>query len=888
MVKTAIEAKRKYEREKKRRHRAARSLERKREETKKRSARKRKQRDKTDDNEAERDRRGKREAERVRRNNMSSEEKEKKKRANRDAMRALRSQRSPEEIKKENEAKRDKMSVLRGERSEKENEELNNAKREAMREARKNRSADKANAQRETKRICMQLSREKERKERRKYAIDFSTLLSEYPHYPAHPTFDNAHRCLEGTVMKYYVTSGNMDFYRLKELDDPNDTKEEKNKKISGLKDEIRAQLPTIEKLENMRIAYATDTGIALQSPDGDISYTRILGCGCCGISDLESQVQFHKTNIRKLGLLKVAKDCKFLRLKDDRSRRFVEVLDDPLGNKKTIDLMRGINWWLHEETDQLYWLHPNLVDKEGNDKHYTYLCNYCRASISKKRIPEHSLAKVNFGSATRLNLPPLKPLTRLLLSRVRCYRIVLKLVPNDIGRTDGSGSPLRGHYIMFGHDTPKVLADVISSPDTLTDDFTLHLVCPKGRADWMMQQAFSTSLIQISCIEAHQWLTVLKSLNPEYEHDKVPSYDKLLETATAITDKLKKQAVIEECDKAVEAEMKIGDDVAGVRSSSLDEDLRWQAVASGDDKYPDPIVGSYSVHNLEGSKHGDNKRQKVESYVLRAIAKNLTANKKENCIRQLLRSKRQAEPLNEFIEGDRILVKAFPDVFLLGTAYGRTQGTLGDRQCRHLLCQHDQVPACCTELISFLTDQKIRHGNLGAVKRSMEASAEYVHKLAEKFRSKTYVRKALKAASQLKCKEAKEILDDFMPFLESSGRNIQFGVFDGKKLLQHHYALSMRYGSASLFGTIAPHDPLDPTAFRLALGLAHGNTQFPSRAGKDFYEALHNEADLLVDELIKIPCFYRKRYAVVSQNPVVSARMYKLILEAVVKLRSD
>jgi flagellar biosynthesis GTPase FlhF len=248
------------------------------------------------------------------------------------------------------------------------------------------------------------------------------------------------------------------------------------------------------------------------------------------------------------------------------------------------------------------------------------------------------------------------------------------------------------------------------------------------------------------------------------------------------------------------------------------------------------------------------------------------------------LKSTREEEALNEFVENDRILAASFPDVFLLGSVHHKNRGTLLQSQAKHVLCQYDNAAATCSELMAFLFDQRLRHSNLGGVSQTFQGSADLLEKLSKQYNTPQYLAKFEVALNNPKGQAAKSILKDFLPHLRSGGSRTRFGVFDGSALLSHVYAKSMRYGASTVFGTIAPHDSNDVTAMRFALG-AFSNTTFPCVAGNDFYKTLHTHGGtLIVDANIVIPCSYSARMRMVTNNPVAAARFYSVVLEAILE----
>ena len=121
------------------------------------------------------------------------------------------------------------------------------------------------------------------------------------------------------------------------------------------------------------------------------------------------------------------------------------------------------------------YHLYPKLVDPpaaDTSDEPSVLLCKpHCyNAAVASPKVdsygnvlpPSRSLAAgTDFGDLTVLGLPPLSDIERLLLSDVRMYAIVQKIVGPD---WDQKNKPhwhkmkAVGHFIAFMHSGPKAV----------------------------------------------------------------------------------------------------------------------------------------------------------------------------------------------------------------------------------------------------------------------------------------------------------------------------------------------------------------------------------------------------------------------------------------------
>ncbi len=536
--------------------------------------------------------------------------------------------------------------------------------------------------------------------------LTFDTLLADYPTYPEAPVIGEVNENPSSAVLKYYLMNGCMDFHKANMLPELAENKEDKEKydsTVNDLVEELKGQLPSHEKLEQMRKDYIHDTGIANMDADDLVSYTNMFCCGCCGVKELDVNDEFKKVKLSDLDLLLVPNDCPYRSILKDP---MLNVPADNKGTMKQLDLREAMNWYKDASSDRLYWLHPEFVDTGENTTHSanepgsygvcgpgdngvvddvaegvaegvaedvtdgemtdkticvgsTWLCKSCFQSLrgpGTPSIPAHSLALVNFGSARRLGLPELNPLTRMVISKIRNHRIVLKLLANNLDRTDATGSTLRGHYIMFNHDAPNVLAKQFLKLKSFEDIFTVHMICADGKKDWMLQRAWQTEAINIQSHVAYQYLAVLKKLHKEYSDLKLPSFEAFKETIASLKANLRENTMLDENTEMALLEDNIGADVGNVRSEKrqgpvVDKDAVQEEVDrdevvvedsqdanevvvevdAGEDTNltgnpnPEPALGSYYVHNPPGSRCSQRgSRKDVSLELLVGIGKNL------------------------------------------------------------------------------------------------------------------------------------------------------------------------------------------------------------------------------------------------------------------------
>ena len=79
--------------------------------------------------------------------------------------------------------------------------------------------------------------------------------------------------------------------------------------------------------------------------------------------------------------------------------------------------------------------------------------------------------------------------------------------------------------------------------------------------------------------------------------------------------------------------------------------------------------------------------------------------------------SYRNSVPACDFDDNDYSLTCAFPHIFPLGRAYGRSTGTLNKEQLNHLFTQFHQAPARDRKLLAYIFDNKRRTQTMLGVK---------------------------------------------------------------------------------------------------------------------------------------------------------------------------
>ena len=142
-------------------------------------------------------------------------------------------------------------------------------------------------------------------------------------------------------------------------------------------------------------------------------------------------------------------------------------------------------------------------------------------------------------------------------------------------------------------------------------------------------------------------------------------------------------------------------------------------------------------------------------------------------------KSRRDSDPLNEFEEMEMILTGAFPEVFLLGKAYGRCT-SLTFQQMRHLLCQFTNAAGRNSELLFYLYDVMSQHSVIYNFANKVRKDPQAWIKFACLITDPLFLRKIKIAALEMTQNNpkpnqgiAKEVLKQVLPVLSFGNRAV-------------------------------------------------------------------------------------------------------------------
>ena len=669
--------------------------------------------------------------------------------------------------------------------------------------------------------------------------------------------------------------------------------------------------------------------------------------CAACGFRrmDVDDGV-YHNVSISELDCLKLSDEQRQVHVE----RMMADPLWLPMnkqGHVKKFESWRAFSVWpakkeaelmqdraelagdLFEEEDgdfvqrlrpKYYHLHPEFVEEitleSGKRSYNTKLCSSCYSCVEENNkagndeihLPKNSIAcGVDFGNYHRVGLEPLTLRERQIISKVRHYYNVIKIESNT---TDGkkkiikehTHSALKGCGILFDHDTPQLVTKLLS-PEGINGDVSLQFVSPDGKYDTLMQKSLGSANVSARSFVIYQWLAMLKSMNWIYMEDEGLDFSQFATFGefSSMIDQCNNDLVktsIKTCDESIINQTNVTkDDYARVRGRCDDNavgggghDEGGGEGRSGGSDEDFPLRCCYLTSS---SKAEYESRCESSHQYFRNVAQTLGIDTKKSeqeyaaaRHQQQAKSYRERDPLNEFQSGDEGLVKAFPDVFLFGTAYGGHRPNLNEGQVQHLLMQYTTSAASCRPLLFYLFDQKQRHASIKGMYAKVLSDKRAFDQLSKECKSPIFHERLQNAVKNPQCKDGKYIAKRLVPVLSFGGKKTVFGAMERNESKGEILALGRRFGSAPAFLTFAIDDVNHPTSIRLAMR-SENNNDFPSIMSGISHETLKNGfgGTNVTEGNINIPSNWSERCRTLINNPVGAAHVYKNLVHDVMSI---
>jgi hypothetical protein len=770
---------------------------------------------------------------------------------------------------------------------------------------------------------------------------DFLTKLEE-AEFPKQLSFDDDwwnHNMQP--IMMYYENSGHNKFLGMKDLSDP--SKMEKTKK------EVEDEMLTPDEAYNLVANFAERIGRKKPGVEQSSNSQTIglppsvdahhLICGSCGITTVDGQNgQFcESVKIVSLPHCFVINGQSLQLLLEKRSKKPLLLPTNDQCDMKEFPIHKIQSYYRSKASDKFYHIHPESVYEYEKDE-MTILCASCskwccewKKGRSKYGAPENSIASgVDFGNEKRIGLAPMRDAERKVLAKVRLFHDVIKLHLNHGKgkRVDGTQNKLRGSSIAFRHNAPEVASLSLLCQQLMTGDSTclteimkkvlsIQLVAEQGEMETIHSHARSLTLCKCRAYVLFQRLAVYQEMNEAYHGGDMyelhisqwMQFHQAVERANESV--MEEIIMVDNSNVALNVDKYEGDDVAKTRSHIMQnynvdietEDGNNEESINLNHNFvtePPTLNISEIQSGRSNSDHGKRHMRQWINDIAHVFGVDIPEDTPNTNLSieesgPAWKSRRDSDPLNEFEEMEMILTGAFPEVFLLGKAYGRCK-SLTFAQMRHLLCQFTNAAGKSRELLFYLYDVMSRHSVIYNFANKVRKDPQAWIKFSRLITDPLFLKKIKLAALEMRENNpkanqgvAKEVLKQVLPVLSFGNRSIVPGTLSGDTgMIARGYSYVKRMGPGCTLLTCTPDDVNNPTSFRLSHGQVRSNIDFPASVDESFFESLReskNYQQTRQSSIIDIPLSYQYRKDAIMQNPVVVAREFQTLMENVLQI---
>ena len=251
--------------------------------------------------------------------------------------------------------------------------------------------------------------------------------------------------------------------------------------------------------------------------------------------------------------------------------------------------------------------------------------------------------------------------------------------------------------------------------------------------------------------------------------------------------------------------------------------------------------------------------------------------------------------PISDFSDNDHLISGSFWWLFPLGGGW-LSRGSQPRAIVRHILLQGDARAARDADFVLLLTNQKVRHTGAGSVNSRMRSNPASYQAYREVVDKPDFEELSEQAKADPSGPAGKLLQQKVLPFLHLCEKAVPWSSAERKACISDLWALARRYGTASVFWTIAFDDVHDPRVLRLSFR-AVKNMQQTSEylhgltaalySGSAEWRHLDNSAlpprtcphwdkkfDMALDEEFM--------QAAAAQNPVATSMVYDRLLRGV------
>ena len=587
-----------------------------------------------------------------------------------------------------------------------------------------------------------------------------------------------------------------------------------------------------------------------------------LISCGCCGERNYVNEADERKPVEYSL---------------DDEMLHILR-LNDGQVQQNTARRQLGPQFdvaSVYQHRGDMLHLHPHLVSESADDGGArVFVCSDCATKLAAKKLPPWSIAEGHdYGNVARLP-GRLSILERTILAKCVCFGMLVKLN----GSLGAPGrSVLKGNVIAFPHSGPKILetlkrANATKFPfhtnEEICDIIKVSFVGPEGERQRAMNVLSLPGPSHPLCCRTPlllEWLTVLKEINPMYQDVDI---DSLTQEGLDKRFKALQEQIIEEVHTVSNDvsrhidETSVGEDVARVRDPTCDENndddgadppcapanspdhadpsgvpiMEFQTAGpdddedgrQGDDDYPALIMNSCCI-----LKEAPISTLTVED--LMSKLNDVLNTERANCDDAgepiPVQCRREAAPMNEFGENDRLMLACFPCLFPFGRGVKAGSSGLNDRFTRHLLLQHSNAFADDMRFYFLNFNQRQRHATALAASLRVKANTDNVRRLAAVVNADNFRVRLASATANPDSEDAKLIAKQILPHLSSIGAKTPFSNAARSASFGHLMASMHRFGLGHIFITMSFNDTNNPISIRLTFE-SKRNDAFPAVDG--------------------------------------------------------
>jgi len=184
-------------------------------------------------------------------------------------------------------------------------------------------------------------------------------------------------------------------------------------------------------------------------------------------------------------------------------------------------------------------------------------------------------------------------------------------------------------------------------------------------------------------------------------------------------------------------------------------------------------------------------------------------------------------EPIDEFLENDKLFLGAFPDLFFLQIKIPKI-GSLSNSFTQELLRQSDNRFSQVDELIFSLFNQSQRHASARQVATRVRSDTKSVVLFIHIIEAPNFMEDLKSAISAPDSKQSRALMSHIMPLIRVGGTSIAFGPVQRSMAVSKLCSMIQFVGLLAWFITVSPSDLNSTIILRLASPL--NNNEDPTQ----------------------------------------------------------